>query len=51
MDFWEAYAEESYAVFSESFIRNDKTPTGVDIDVLLNDLEILQQKKRASEPA
>ena len=51
MDFWEAYAEESYAVFSESFIRHDKTPTGVDIGVLLNDLDILQQKKRASEPA
>jgi hypothetical protein len=27
MDFWEAYSEESYAVFSEAFIKDDKTPT------------------------
>jgi hypothetical protein len=51
MDFWERYGEESYGVFSESFIKNDKTPTGVDINVLRNDLENLQKKKQASQPA
>ena len=45
MDFWEAYSVESYAVFSEAFIQNDKTPTGVDINVLRNDIETLQKKK------
>jgi hypothetical protein len=45
MDFWEAYSEESYAVFSEDFIKYDKTPTGIDVEVLQNDIEILQKKK------
>ena len=48
---WEAYSEESYAVFSEAFIKHDKTPTGVDIDMLKNDIEILQKReKRALSP-
>ncbi|MBL0884187.1 MAG: hypothetical protein IBJ16_12735, partial [Chitinophagaceae bacterium] len=46
IDFWKAYGEESYAVFSETFIKNDKTPTGVSVDVLKNDLEILKKKKQ-----
>ncbi len=45
IDFWEAYAEESYAVFSETFIRHDKTPTGIAVDILLNDIESLQKRK------
>jgi len=45
MEFWETYGEESYAVFSEEFIKNEKTPTGIDVDVLRNDLETLQKKK------
>jgi len=45
MDFWEAYAEESYAIFSEMFIKHDKTPTGVDISVLLNDIDTIQKRK------
>lgn len=45
IDFWEAYSEESYAVFSESFIRNEKTPTGIDVDILHNDIESLQKRK------
>ena len=48
MDFWEAYSVESYAVFSEAFIQNDKTPTGVDVNVLRNDIETLQKKKAGS---
>ena len=46
IDFWKAYAEESYAVFSETFIRNDKTPTGVSVEVLMNDIENLKKQKR-----
>lgn len=46
IDFWKEYAEESYAVFSETFIKNDKTPTGVSVEVLLNDLETLKKQKR-----
>lgn len=45
IDFWEAYAEESYAVFSETFIRDDKTPTGVDINMLRNNLDLLKKTK------
>ena len=51
MDFWDAYSEESYAVFSEDFIKNDKTPTGVDIDMLKNDIENLQKRKAGISPA
>lgn len=46
IDFWKKYGEESYAVFSEAFIKNDKTPTGIDIDVLLNDIQSLKKQKR-----
>ena len=47
MDFWEAYSEESYALFSEAFIKNEKTPSGIDIDQLRKDInEILDKKKR-----
>jgi len=51
MGFWEAYSEESYAVFSEAFIKDDKTPTGIDIDVLKNDIEFLQKRKAGIKPA
>ncbi len=51
IDFWEAYSDESYAVFSEAFIRNDKTPTGVDVAILRNDIETLEKKKRVLKPA
>ena len=43
-DFWKAYGEVSYAIFSETFIRHEKTPTGVDVDILLNDLAKLKKK-------
>jgi hypothetical protein len=45
IDFWEEYGDESYAVFSETFIKHDKTPTGVDIDLLRNTLEVLKKTK------
>lgn len=43
-DFWKAYGVMSYAIFSEAFIKDDKTPTGVDVEVLLNDLAKLKKK-------
>ena len=46
IDFWKTYGEESYAVFSETFIKNEKTPTGVSVDVLLNDIAQLKKKKQ-----
>ncbi|OCX52172.1 hypothetical protein BEL04_11830 [Mucilaginibacter sp. PPCGB 2223] len=46
-DFWFAYAEEAYAVLSHSFIKNNKTPQGFDLDSLKEDLmNITQQKVR-----
>ncbi|HNP23331.1 MAG TPA: hypothetical protein PKM63_04185 [Panacibacter sp.] len=50
IDFWEAYAEESYAVFSEAFIKHDKTPTGIAVDILENDIERLQKRKAGVNP-
>lgn len=46
IDFWKAYAEESYAVFSETFIKHDKTPTGIAVEVLLHDLAKLEKQKQ-----
>ena len=47
MDFWEAYSEESYALFSEAFIKDEKTPSGIDIEHLRRDIdEIISKKKR-----
>lgn len=43
--FWDAYCEEAYAVFSEDFIKDDKTPTGIDIRSLQNALAELKRKK------
>ncbi len=45
MDFWESYSEESYAVFSEAFIKYDKTPTGIDVDILIDDIEKMKKQK------
>lgn len=42
MDFWEAYVDESYAVFSEDFIKDDKTPTHIDMDFLRKKLKDLK---------
>lgn len=43
-DFWEAYVDEAYAVFSEDFIKNDETPTKINIDVLTRQIENLKKK-------
>ncbi|MDQ6610583.1 MAG: hypothetical protein M3Y85_12265 [Bacteroidota bacterium] len=45
LDFWEKYVDESYAVFSSDFVRDDHTPTKIKIDVLRKDVAILQNKK------
>ncbi len=44
LDFWETYVDESYAIFSEDFIKNDKTPTNIDVDILRKKIEILEKK-------
>ncbi len=45
-EFWETYCEESYAVFSDDFIKNEKTPAGVDIHTLRKDIAALKKKKK-----
>lgn len=50
LDFWIKYSVESYAVFSEEFITNQRTPTGVDIDILKADIQLIQ-KKAGMNPA
>lgn len=45
LGFWEAYVDESYAVFSEDFIRDDQTPTKINVDVLKKDIGALQKQK------
>lgn len=47
MDFWEAYSEESYALFSEAFIKDEKTPSGIDIEHLRRDIDEIISKKKA----
>ena len=46
VDFWETYVDESYAIFSSDFIRNDHTPTKINVDVLREAIEKLQSEKR-----
>jgi hypothetical protein len=48
IEFWEAYGVESYAVFSEVFLKDEKTPTGVEVDILIKDLEELKKRKAGS---
>jgi hypothetical protein len=45
-DFWDAYCEESYAVFSDDFIKDNKTPAGIDVHALREDLAALKKKKK-----
>ncbi|MEO8112400.1 MAG: hypothetical protein ABI594_20295 [Ginsengibacter sp.] len=45
IDFWEAYVDESYAIFSEDFIRNDETPTKISIDFLRKDIKALKKNQ------
>lgn len=46
LDFWETYVDESYAIFSEDFIKNNQTPTKISVDVLRHDIETMQIKKQ-----
>lgn len=48
--FWMAYAEEAYALISNSFLEQGKTPAGFDVDLLESDLmNITRQKVTLSE--
>jgi len=49
LGFWEAYVDESYAIFSEDFIKDNRTPTKISVDQLTRDIEILQNKTAASK--
>ncbi len=44
-EFWKVYSEESFAVFSDDFIKNNKTPAGIDVNALRKDVESLKKKK------
>ncbi len=46
MEFWETYVDEAYAIFSEDFIKNDKTPTNIDVEILRRQIKNLKEKKR-----
>lgn len=43
LGFWETYVDESYAVFSEDFIRDNRTPSKISVEVLKRDIETLQK--------
>ena len=45
IDFWETYVDESYAIFSEDFIKDNHTPTKINVNILRKDIETLQKKK------
>jgi len=48
--FWDAYVEEAYALVSDSFLKDGKTPHGFDLELLEKDLlNITRQKVRLSE--
>ncbi len=49
LDFWKAYVDESYAIFSADFIRDNQTPTKISEDVLRKDIETLKNKKAGSK--
>lgn len=50
LDFWETYVDESYAIFSEEFVKDNQTPTKISVDVLRQDIETLQNKKAGLKP-
>jgi len=37
-DFWSAYCDEAYALLSDDFLTSDKTPAGIDLALLEQDL-------------
>jgi hypothetical protein len=43
-DFWNTYCQESFAVLSDDFIKNNRTPAGIDLEALRADLQTLKQK-------
>lgn len=45
IDFWETYVDEAYAIFSEDFIKNNETPTKINVEVLLKQIENLKKQK------
>jgi len=44
-DFWEAYNDEAYAIITQDFMKDDKTPLGFNISAMEQDLMQLTQEK------
>ncbi len=42
-DFWNAYGDESYAIFSEDFIKNNENPAGIHVNTLKKDIAALKK--------
>jgi hypothetical protein len=40
--FWEAYCDEAYAILSQDFLEENKTPDGFDLVALKADLKAVQ---------
>lgn len=49
LGFWETYVDESYAIFSADFIKDNRTPTKISVEVLRKDIEALQNIKAESQ--
>lgn len=43
-EFWEAYNDEAYAIITDDFLRGGKTPLGLDMDTMEQDLKNLADK-------
>jgi len=47
--FWDAYADELYAIITEDFLAGGKTPAGFDTAALIRDLEAVTKAPRETE--
>jgi hypothetical protein len=48
-DFWEYYTDEAFAIITEDFFNGNKTPTGLNLEALEDDLLTLTKQKKALE--
>ncbi|SDL85227.1 hypothetical protein SAMN05421813_10314 [Daejeonella rubra] len=46
-DFWEYYSDEAFAIITEDFFNGTKTPIGLNMEALENDLLTLTKQKKA----
>jgi hypothetical protein len=45
-DFWKTYSDESYAIFSEDFIKDNKNPAGIDLKAIKLDIKSLKKRNK-----